>query len=237
MWKWWPSLLPAAVWSSLCVSSLFSTKPGLKPWCATWPLCAVSGSLPTLSSRGICESIILFWISSLCFKLFTVLVGTHFFLARFVIQGWIGLNFMIIHVFDDLLDLRMNDRGSLKCISFKDIQTGSDGHHMDTAPGVGGSLCRCAWHWLNRFPDVFCILPSVTQMLFWGHAVMSSILLNNLLVSRRGKRVCLHVCVFLESPLGRGRAVIACSNPGAGYGHPGHVSCVGAKPNCGFLCF
>lgn len=96
-------------------------------------------------------------------------------------------------------------------------------------------LFQCAWHWSNRFPDVFCTLQSVTQMLFWGHAVISSILFNNLLVSWREK--CVFVCVFLGSPLGRGRAVIACSSPGAGYGHPGHVSCNGAKHRCASLCF
>lgn len=51
------------------------------------------------------------------------------------------------------------------------------------------------------------------------------------------KCLCVFVCVFLGSPLGRGRAVIACSSPGAGYGHPGHVSCNGAKHHCGSLCF
>ena len=70
---------------------------------------------------------------------------------------------------------------------------------MVTAPGVSMCLRWCAWHWLNRFPDVFCILRSVAQMLFWGHAVMSSILLHNLLVSRRGRCVC--VC-FWGAPWG-----------------------------------
>lgn len=49
--------------------------------------------------------------------------------------------------------------------------------------------------------------------------------------------LCVCVCVFLGSSLGRGRAVIACSSPGAGYGHPGHVSCIGAKLHCGSVCF
>lgn len=35
-------------------------------------------------------------------------------------------------------------------------------------------------------------------------------------------------------PVGRGKAVIARSSPGAGYGHPGHVSWVTAKPHDGF---
>lgn len=41
-------------------------------------------------------------------------------------------------------------------------------------------------------------------------------------------------CWCQGSPLGRGRAVIARSSPGAGYGHPGHVSWVTAKPHGGF---
>lgn len=64
-------------------------------------------------------------------------------------------------------------------------------------------LFRCAWHWSNRFPDVFCILQSVTQMLFWGHAVISSILFNNLLVPWREKCVCVCLCVcFWGAPWG-----------------------------------
>lgn len=48
--------------------------------------------------------------------------------------------------------------------------------------------------------------------------------------------VCACVCalVYQGSPLGRGRAVIASGSPGAGYGHPGHVSWVTAKPHGGF---
>lgn len=45
-------------------------------------------------------------------------------------------------------------------------------------------------------------------------------------------RVC--GCWCQGSPLGRGRAVIARSSPGAGYGHPGHVSWVTAKSHGGF---
>lgn len=57
------------------------------------------------------------------------------------------------------------------------------------------------------------------------------------LVSWWGKCVCICVClrVFPGSSSGRGRAVIACSSPGAGYGHLGRVSCIRAKLHCGFM--
>lgn len=101
---------------------------------------------------------------------------------------------------------------------------------MVTAPGASVCLRWCAWHWLNRFPDVFCILQSVTQMLFWGHAVVPSMLLNNPLVSRRGKCVFVCVCVyFWRAPWGEAGQLLPAAVLGQGMAI--QDTCLASGPN------
>lgn len=107
-------------------------------------------------------------------------------------------------------------------------------HHMDKAPKW---VCTCVNLFdIGRtdfqsllqlfcggqlFPLVICVLWSVAKLPFWGHVIHIA---------------CLSTCGCLGSPLGRGWVVIARSSPGAGYGHPGHVSWVTAKPHGGSPC-
>lgn len=100
---------------------------------------------------------------------------------------------------------------------------------MDTAPGVRTCLCWCAWHWLNRFPDVFASC-SRSHKCYFGVMHSYHPYSSTTRWSPGDRSVCVCVCVcFCGAP--RGEAGQSLPVAALGQGMAIQDTCLATGPN------